>query len=159
MQSKSTRAVGALAFALSLTAAAPAKPPKPSAAVIPLPLKQIIPAGQRLCTLKTASGLGYMPLRPAGGAKASADDAVEVNYLGYLAANGEVFDQGAAAGFPVSGVIKGFAEGLQLMPTGSIYRLCIPAVLGYADKETGPIPANSALVFQVELLRVVPAGQ
>ncbi|MFC4296103.1 FKBP-type peptidyl-prolyl cis-trans isomerase [Novosphingobium tardum] len=145
----------ALALAIPATAAAPAKPVKPAATIIPLPLKQIIPAGQRLCTGKTASGLGTMALRPGAAGHPGADDAVQVNYIGYLAATGEVFDQGAAAAFPVGGVIPGFGEGLQTMGKGGVTRLCIPAALAYGAKQTGPIPANSDLVFQVELLDYV----
>lgn len=138
--------------AAPLVAAKPAPRPKSSPALIPLPFKQIIPAGQRLCTLKTASGLGYRVLRAASGPKPAADATVTVNYIGYLATSGEVFDQGMETAFPVKRVIPGFSEGLELMPAGAIYRLCIPAALGYGDKEAGPIPANSDLVFQVELI-------
>ena len=119
--------------------------------IIPVPLKQIIPADQRTCAAKTASGLGYQELRAATGARPSAADQVTVNYIGYLAADGAVFDQGESARFPVGGVIPGFAEGLQLMPKGSIYRFCIPSALGYCAGGAGPIPPNADLVFQVEL--------
>lgn len=119
--------------------------------IIPVPLKQIIPADQRTCTAKTASGLGYQELRAGTGARPSAADQVTVNYIGYLASDGAVFDQGENARFGVGGVIAGFAEGLQLMPKGSIYRFCIPSALGYGERGGGPIPANSDLVFQVEL--------
>jgi len=77
---------------------------------------------------------------------------VLVNYIGYLATTGQVFDQAMTAPMQVSGVIPGFGEGLQQIPRGGIWRLCVPAALGYGAKETGPIPANSDLVFQVELL-------
>ncbi|MFM5886416.1 MAG: FKBP-type peptidyl-prolyl cis-trans isomerase [Novosphingobium sp.] len=120
--------------------------------IIPLPLKQIIPAAQRQCSAKTASGLGYRVLRGASGPKPVGDATVTVNYIGYLAATGEVFDQGMESAFPMQRVIPGFSEGLALMPAGSIYRLCIPARLGYGDKSTGPIPPNADLVFQVELI-------
>jgi FKBP-type peptidyl-prolyl cis-trans isomerase FkpA len=49
-------------------------------------------------------------------------------------------------------VISGFGEGLTLMSTGSIYRICVPAALGYGAVANGPIPASSDLVFQIELL-------
>ncbi|MBS0475510.1 MAG: FKBP-type peptidyl-prolyl cis-trans isomerase [Proteobacteria bacterium] len=120
--------------------------------VIALPLKQFIPAAQRQCSAKTASGLGYRALRPVGGPRPVGDATVTVNYIGYLAATGEVFDQGMATSFPMQQVIPGFSEGLALMPAGSIYRFCIPARLGYGERTAGPIPANSDLVFQVELL-------
>ena len=134
------------------TVPASAAPPKPAKTIIPLPLKLIIPPGQRLCSAKTASGLGTMVLRPGMAPHPQASDRVRVNYIGYFASTGEVFDQGTGAAFPVGGVIKGFGEGLQLMGKGAVQRLCIPSVLGYGAKETGPIPARSDLVFQVELL-------
>src|SRR5262245_56913536 len=62
--------------------------------IIPLPLTPIVPAAQRLCAAKTPSGLGYTTLRQSQGAKPAADDTVLVNYIGYLAATGVVFDQG-----------------------------------------------------------------
>lgn len=122
-----------------------------STGIIPVPLKQIIPAQQRVCTGKTPSGLGFKQLRPGAGAKPRASEKVTVNYIGYLALTGEVFDQGENAEFRAGGVIDGFAEGLQMMPKGSIYRFCIPSALGYGADGAGPIPANADLVFQVEL--------
>jgi FKBP-type peptidyl-prolyl cis-trans isomerase FkpA len=121
---------------------------------IALPLKLIIPEPQRLCALKTPSGLGYRALRVSTGVSPTAKSVAEVNYIGYLAATGEVFDQNTNASLPVNAVIPGFSEGLMLMQTGSMYRLCIPAKLGYAGRATGPIPANSDLVFQVELIGI-----
>jgi len=120
--------------------------------IIPVPLEQIIPAKQRVCTAKTASGLGYSQLRPGTGARpTSASQQLTVAYIGYLAATGAVFDQSDSAQFSADAVIDGFGEGLQMMPAGSIYRFCIPSALGYGAKGAGPIPANADLVFQVEL--------
>lgn len=138
-------------FALVLPVAAGVLIAARASNIIPVPLKQIIPAHQRACTAKTASGLGYLELRPGTGAHPGANDRVTVNYIGYLAQTGEVFDQGENASFPVGGVIPGFAEGLQLMNKGSVYRLCIPSALGYGVSGAGPIPGNADLVFQVEL--------
>ena len=118
--------------------------------IIPVPLKQIIPVEQRQCAAKTASGLGWKMLRHGTGALPSASDRLTINYIGYLAASGEVFDQGEGASFTAGDVIDGFGEGLQMMPAGSIYRFCIPAALGYGARSVGPIPAGSDLVFQVE---------
>jgi FKBP-type peptidyl-prolyl cis-trans isomerase FkpA len=56
------------------------------------------------------------------------------------------------AAFPVGGVIPGFSEGLQLLPQGAIYRLCVPSAQGYGAQGAGDIPANADLVFQVELV-------
>ncbi|QGN56483.1 peptidylprolyl isomerase [Novosphingobium sp. Gsoil 351] len=153
MQSKlRTRTVLLGALALVLVAAAA---PKLVKTLIPLPLKQIIPAGQRQCNARTASGLGTLQLRPGAAVRPAAGDGVRVNYIGYLAATGEVFDQGMGVEFPVQGVIPGFSEGLQTMGKGGVSRLCIPAALGYGAKPTGPIPANADLVFQVELVDIL----
>ena len=146
-----TRTTLLAALALALVAAAS---PQLVKTLIPLPLKQIIPAGQRQCAAKPAAGLGILQLRPGTAAHPAASDGVKDNYIGYLAATGEVFDQGMGIEFPVSGVIPGFSQGLQTMGKGGISRLCIPAALGYGAKATGPIPANADLVFQVELVDI-----
>ena len=134
---------------------APVATPRPVTAdngIIPLPLIPVVPAAQRLCTARTPSGLGYTLLRPGTGAKPTADATVLVNYIGYLTATGAVFDQAMQTPMPVGGVIPGFSEGLQLLTKGGIARLCIPASMGYGAQAAGSIPANSDLVFQVELL-------
>jgi FKBP-type peptidyl-prolyl cis-trans isomerase FkpA len=137
------------ALALAQDAKAPAAP---TAEILPVPLAPVVPAAQRVCSAKTASGLGTRVLKEATGAKPGATDYVLVNYIGYLAANGTVFDQNASQAFPAGGLIKGFTEGLQQMSKGSVWRFCIPAALGYGERGTGPIPGNSDLVFQVELI-------
>jgi FKBP-type peptidyl-prolyl cis-trans isomerase FkpA len=129
--------------------------PKPVAAdngIIPLPLTPVVPAAQRLCTARTPSGLGYTMLHAGTGAKPAADATVLVHYIGYLSTTGAVFDQGMQTPMPVGGVIPGFSQGLQLLSKGGIVRLCIPAAMGYGSQAAGSIPANSDLVFQVELL-------
>lgn len=144
-------------FSLAVLAAAAAVvpatvPAKPDPRIIQVPLNPVIPAAQRACEAKTASGLGYTALRAAAGDKPVAGDVALIRYIGYLAASGEVFDQSAAAPLPVDGVIPGFGEGIKLVPKGGIYRLCVPSVQGYGAEAAGAIPPNSDLVFQVELL-------
>lgn len=136
-----------------------AQPAAPSSNIIPLPLNPIVPAAERVCGAAGASGLGAMQLKPAEGAKPAKADYVLVNYIGYLAANGQVFDQNQQSAFPVEGVIPGFSEGLQMMAKGSIWRFCVPSALGYGAQESGPIPANSDLVFQVELVDFKTAAE
>lgn len=141
---------------------APAMAPKPVAAdnsIIPLPLTPIVPAGQRACAVRTPAGLGYTMLRAGAGAKPAADATVLVNYIGYLAATGAVFDQGTQTPMPVGEVIPGFSQGLQLLSKGGVVRLCIPAAMGYGAQASGPIPANSDLIFQVELLDFKTAAE
>ena len=132
---------------------------RPNDAIIALPLNPIVPAAQRLCTTRTASGLGYTMLRPAAGARPTASGVVLVNYIGYLASTGAVFDQGMRSALRVDGVIPGFSQGLLLMARSSVARFCIPAAMGYGSQASGPIPANSDLVFQVELVDFRAAGE
>ncbi|WP_161978331.1 FKBP-type peptidyl-prolyl cis-trans isomerase [Sphingomonas oligophenolica] len=139
-------------------AAAPA-PVKTENSIIALPLNPVVPAGQRLCSTVAPSGLGSTMLRAGAGAKPGAGDVALVNYIGYLAATGAVFDQGMRSPLPVDGVIRGFAQGLQTMARSGVARFCIPAALGYGAQATGPIPANADLVFQVELLDFKTAAE
>ena len=132
----------------SLAAPAPA-----AATIIKLPLQPQVPADLRACSVRTASGLGYAVLREGIGAKPGKTDFVLIGYIGYLATTGQVFDQNPGTPLSLDSVIPGFAEGLQLMPRGSVYRLCVPAALGYGATGAGDaIPANSDLVFQIELI-------
>jgi len=110
----------------------------------------------------TASGLQYKVMKEGTGAQPKETDTVTVNYRGTLI-NGTEFDssykRGQPATFPVNGVIKGWTEALQLMKPGSKYQLFIPADLAYGPRAVGPdITPNSALIFEVELLEVKPAG-
>lgn len=120
--------------------------------IIPLPLNPVVGVPQRSCDTKTASGLGVSVLKPGTSAKPTDGDVVLLDYIGYLAATGAVFDQGQRAPLAVTDVIPGFTEGLKGMSRGATHRFCIPAALGYGAREAGPIPANSDLVFQVTLL-------
>jgi len=92
------------------------------------------------------------------GQAAAATDDVTVHYTGWLATDGTVFDssveRGQPATFPISGVIKGWQEGIPGMKVGGKRRLVIPADLAYGPDGTGGIPPNSALVFEVELIGI-----
>jgi len=106
----------------------------------------------------TASGLQYRVLAPgqANGPKPTPADVALVNYEGKLL-DGTTFDKSQQpTPMPVSAVVPGFSEALQLMPKGAKYRFWLKPELGYGDKATGPIPANSTLVFDVELLDFLP---
>jgi FKBP-type peptidyl-prolyl cis-trans isomerase FkpA len=140
-------------LALPVTALAAPAPAAAPAAIIKLPLQPVVGADMRACSARTASGLGYSVLRDATGPKPGKTDFVLIGYIGYLASNGAVFDQNQGTPLSIDAVIPGFSEGLQLMPRGSIYRLCVPAALGYGAKGAGDaIPANADLVFQIELI-------
>ena len=109
----------------------------------------------------TASGLQYKVLAEGSGESPKATDTVKVHYEGRLI-SGDVFDSSIARGepvsFPLDGVIRGWSEGVQLMKVGSKFQLTIPSALAYGPAATGPIPPNSVLVFDVELLEINPAN-
>jgi len=106
----------------------------------------------------TASGLQYEVITKAEGPKPTKEDTVRVHYHGTLI-DGTVFDssvdRGEPAEFGVGEVIPGWTEALQLMPTGSKWKLFIPSKLAYGERGMNDdIPPNSTLVFEVELLGI-----
>ena len=105
-----------------------------------------------------ASGLQYKVLTPGTGKKPSATDTVSVHYRGTLIDGTEFdssFKRNEPATFPVSGVIPGWTEALQLMEEGAKWQLVIPAALAYGERGAGQqIGPNSTLIFEVELLKV-----
>jgi FKBP-type peptidyl-prolyl cis-trans isomerase len=103
----------------------------------------------------TASGLQYKVLEAGEGGKPTDADVALVSYKGTLR-DGTVFDQNERTPMPVSQVVPGFSEGLKQMQKGGKYRLWIRPELGYGARATGPIPANSLLVFDVELIEFLP---
>jgi FKBP-type peptidyl-prolyl cis-trans isomerase FklB len=108
-----------------------------------------------------ASGLQYKVIEEGKGKTPKAGDTVTVNYRGTLI-DGTEFDssykRGQPATFPVSGVIKGWTEALQLMKEGAKWQLFIPSDLAYADKGAGGIIGpNAVLIFDVELISVKEA--
>jgi FKBP-type peptidyl-prolyl cis-trans isomerase len=109
----------------------------------------------------TASGLQYKAIKEGTGPQPKETDTVTVNYRGTLMDGKTEFDssykRGEPATFPLSGVIRGWTEGLQLMKVGSKYQFFIPPNLAYGDRAVGPdITPNSTLIFEVELLGVKP---
>jgi len=107
---------------------------------------------------QTPSGLQYKVIKMGEGPKPTSTDKVKVHYEGKLI-NGKVFDSSYERGEPIefelNQVIPGWAEGLTLMPVGSIFELYIPSDLAYGDRSIGEIPAGSTLIFKVELLEIV----
>lgn len=105
----------------------------------------------------TDSGLQYMVLEEGDGASPEATSKVKVHYKGTLI-DGTVFDstydRGEPIEFPLSGVIKGWTEGLQLMKVGSKYRFFIPSDLAYGANAPASIGPNQVLIFDVELLDI-----
>lgn len=113
--------------------------------------------------IETPSGLQYEIVKMGDGNKPSSPNSrVKVNYIGTLM-DGTEFDnsykRGEPAEFELKGVIKGWTEGLQLMPVGSKFKFYIPSELGYGDHGSGPIQPNSLLIFEVDLLDVTNPEQ
>ena len=107
----------------------------------------------------TESGLQYEVLVQGDGEKPTYDSTVRTHYHGTFI-SGDVFDSSVARGqpaeFPVSGVIAGWTEALQLMPVGTKLKLYVPHHLAYGERGAGAsIPPYSALVFEVELLEII----
>lgn len=102
------------------------------------------------------SGLQYEIITEGNGPKPSASNKVTCHYHGTLI-DGTIFDssvkRGQPATFPLNMVIKGWTEGLQLMPKGSKWRFFIPPNLGYGERQvSAQIGPNSTLIFEVELI-------
>jgi len=109
------------------------------------------------------SGLQYKILKEGTGPKPTAADTVSCNYRG-TSTDGKEFDSSASHGdkpatFPVSGVIKGWTEALQLMPVGSKWQLVLPPSLAYGARGAGDaIGPNETLIFEVELVSIEKKG-
>jgi FKBP-type peptidyl-prolyl cis-trans isomerase FklB len=105
----------------------------------------------------TASGLQYEVITQGTGPKPTAQDTVVCNYKGTFL-DGKEFDnsytRGTPAEFPVTGVIRGWTEVLQVMPVGSKYKVYVPYQLGYGTGDYNGIPGGSLLVFEIELLSI-----
>ncbi len=109
----------------------------------------------------TASGLQYFIIRsgPETGVRPTASDTVTFDYEGKLV-TGQTFDssfeRGTSLTGPVDGFVPGFTEALQLMRPGDEWVVWIPPALGYGERATGTIPANSVLRFRLALHSVAP---
>ena len=109
--------------------------------------------------IETPSGLQYKIITEGNGPIATAIDTVEVNYIGTLI-DGTKFDASFDRGETLSvvmsgGVIRGWIEGLQLVPEGSKVMLYIPSELAYGDRPAGPtIKPNSTLIFEIDVIKV-----
>jgi FKBP-type peptidyl-prolyl cis-trans isomerase FkpA len=103
----------------------------------------------------TGSGLYYVIEQQGTGPSCNAFSDVKVSYTGYLT-NGVVFDQ-STAGITINlqQVIKGWTEGIPYFKEGGSGKLFIPSELGYGSQQVGNIPANSVLIFDVELIEVL----
>ena len=104
--------------------------------------------------ITTDSGLQYKVLIMGNGRKPTLKSKVKVHYRGLLL-NGVQFDSSFSNDEPLEfrlkNVIKGWTEGLQLMPAGSVFVFLIPPELAYGEKGSDPIPPNATLIFEIEL--------
>lgn len=106
----------------------------------------------------TAGGVDYVVLDEGMGAPVEKNDQINVHYVGRLISTGDEFDNSLERGQPlplevgVGRVIQGWDEGLQKFNRGDVGLLFIPSELAYGDTESGPIPANSDLLFYVDIL-------
>jgi FKBP-type peptidyl-prolyl cis-trans isomerase FkpA len=100
---------------------------------------------------KSPTGLVMQTIKPGTGASPTDADLVLIGYKGSLR-DGTVFDANERAPMEVANSVAGFSEGLKSMQIGGSYKLCIPSRLGYGAKMMGPIPANSVLFFDVQLI-------
>lgn len=105
------------------------------------------------------SGMQYQVVQEGTGPIPALTDTVKCHYHGTLI-DGTIFDSSVKRGtpidFPVTGVIKGWVEALQIMPVGSKWKLFIPADLAYGDSQAGPyIAPGSTLIFDIELISIV----
>jgi FKBP-type peptidyl-prolyl cis-trans isomerase len=107
----------------------------------------------------TESGLQYEVIRMGTGPKPTSENTVKVHYVGTLIDSTEFdssFKRNEPAEFPVSGIIPGWTEALQLMPVGSKFKLYLPEALAYGPNGAGElIKPFSTLIFEVELLEIV----
>jgi FKBP-type peptidyl-prolyl cis-trans isomerase FklB len=117
--------------------------------------------GKKTGVQTTASGLQYEVMREGTGPKPVATSKVKVHYHG-TAIDGKVFDSSVDRGepveFPLNGVIPGWTEGVQLMSVGSKYKFYIPGNLAYGARppQGSGIAPNATLIFEVELLEIIP---
>ena len=150
-----------LAVLLLASAAQAAPPPSVAAAAAQDPAAYMAGVARQPGVVVTDSGLGYKVNRvgPTSGLHPRLGDQVRVGYEGRLT-DGTVFDSSASNGGPlvmtVGQLVPGWNEALQLMRPGDDWTLYVPPALGYGDQPSGPIPANSVMVFRLQLLAIVP---
>ncbi|MGE0632580.1 MAG: FKBP-type peptidyl-prolyl cis-trans isomerase [Pseudobdellovibrionaceae bacterium] len=117
--------------------------------------------GKKAGVQTTGTGLQYKIVKEGTGKKPTDKDTVVAHYTGTLT-NGQKFDssrdRNQPAEFPVGGVIPGWTEALKMMPVGSVWELYIPSNLAYGSSPRPGIPANSVLVFEVELVSIKEAA-
>ena len=127
-------------------------------ALLALPLYSTAFAQTTPTATTTASGLAYLSIKDGSGASPRASDTVKVHYRGTFT-DGREFDssykRGTPLEFPLTGVIKCWTEGVQLMKVGGRARLTCPPAIAYGERGAGGvIPPNATLNFEIELLGI-----
>ena len=107
----------------------------------------------KLTATKDPSGLYYNIIVTGTGNNPTSSSTIEVKYKGTLI-NGTVFDQNSDFTYALASLIKGWQIGIMLMKKGGKATFYIPSALGYGSTDTGPIPANSVLIFDIELINI-----
>ncbi len=118
----------------------------------------VIAAGVWLAGASMPALVKVKTVHAGEGASPGMGDVAIINYKGMLK-DGTVFDEQQQAPLPLQGVVPGFTKALMQMQTGGKYHVIIPAKLGYGDRQTGPIPPNSDLIFDIELLQFMPVQE
>lgn len=109
------------------------------------------PEGKGVSAVETTkSGLHFQTVKAGTGPKPTDNDVVLVGYKGSLT-DGKVFDSNPGTAFPVQGLVPGFTEALKMMQRGGSYKLCLPPAIAYGAQANERIPANSTLLFEVQL--------
>lgn len=139
--------------------------------VTTVPLRPVSKSGLVLLwaalALLIAAGIGYAVygtpanftvVKEGEGPQPTDQDVAIIKYKGTLA-DGKVFDESEQAPLPVAQSVPGFRKALKRMKTGGKYKIVIAPEDGYGDQQAGPIPPNSTLYFDVELLQVMPRQQ
>ncbi|TFF34048.1 FKBP-type peptidyl-prolyl cis-trans isomerase [Mucilaginibacter psychrotolerans] len=117
-------------------------------------IKAYLAANTSITATKDASGIYYQIITPGSGTNPTVSSNVTVNYVGKLL-DGSQFDKGTAVSFPLANVIQGWQKGIPFLKPGGRMVLIIPSALAYGNSSPGAgIPANSVLVFTVDLLSV-----
>lgn len=102
---------------------------------------------------KDPSGLYYQVVTPGTGNYPTSSSTVTVNYVGKLL-NGTQFDASNSFKTSLAAVVRGWTVGIPHVQVGGTIKLFIPSALGYANNQTGAIPANSVLIFNIDLLSI-----
>lgn len=118
-------------------------------------------ADNHITVKPTASGLYYIEIKKGSGPSPKADDVVRVNYKGTLL-DGTEFDssekQGGPIDYPANKFVPGWTEALMMMHKGGKAKLILPSAIAYGAQGGGPIPPYSPLVFELELVDILPPG-